>query len=67
MPFEGSGITPENLNKFSNADGFIVGSYLKENGLWSAEIDEKRVEKMANAVKKNLQADPTLGFVIRGS
>jgi predicted TIM-barrel enzyme len=48
----GSGITPENVNEFSNADGFIVGSYLKENGLWSAEMDEKRVEKMIQAVQK---------------
>ena len=48
----GSGITPENVNEFSNADGFIVGSYLKENGLWSAEMDEKRVEKMVQAVQK---------------
>ena len=48
----GSGITPENVNEFSNADGFIVGSYLKENSLWSAEMDEKRVEKMVQAVQK---------------
>ena len=48
----GSGITPENVNEFSNADGFIVGSYLKENGFWSAEMDEKRVEKMVQAVQK---------------
>ena len=48
----GSGITPENVNEFSNADGFIVGFYLKENSLWSAEMDEKRVEKMVQAVQK---------------
>ena len=50
--FIGSGITPENLHEFKEADGVIVGSYLKANGLWSAEMDEDRVLKMAESVKK---------------
>ena len=50
--FIGSGITPENLHEFKQANGVIVGSYLKADGLWSAEMDEKRVKKMAKAVKK---------------
>ena len=50
--FIGSGITPENLHEFKQADGVIVGSYLKANGLWSAEMDETRVQKMAKAVQK---------------
>ena len=49
----GSGITPENACKFSNAHGFIVGSYLKEHGLWSAKMDEQRVIQMVKAVHKN--------------
>nr|CAD2162575.1 unnamed protein product [Meloidogyne enterolobii] len=30
--FIGSGINENNINKFKNADGFIVGSYLKKRG-----------------------------------
>ena len=47
----GSGITAENLGKYWNsADGFIVGSYFKENGFWENEISEKRVEKLMKQV-----------------
>lgn len=43
----GSGITAENLPKYwEAADGFIVGSYLKQGGLWSKELDEKRCRKL---------------------
>ena len=31
----GSGVTPENVGKFSSAHGLIVGSYFKEGGLWN--------------------------------
>lgn len=41
----GSGITNENLGGyFPHANGFIVGSYLKKDGLWSNDIDYKRLE-----------------------
>ncbi|RMD49665.1 MAG: BtpA family membrane complex biogenesis protein [Ignavibacteria bacterium] len=44
----GSGITEENLeNYFPYANGFIVGSYLKENSDWKNRIDSKRVSKLS--------------------
>ncbi len=40
----GSGITPQNLADYwSAADGFIVGSYFKQDGLWSNPVDPERV------------------------
>ena len=41
----GSGVTAENLSEyFPIADGFIVGSHFKRDGVWSNAIDSKRVK-----------------------
>jgi len=48
----GSGITPENLTRYASADGFIVGSALKHDGLWSNPLDPARVEAMARAFEQ---------------
>jgi len=40
----GSGTTPDNLPSLSAADGFIVGSYFKKEGLANNNIDENRLE-----------------------
>lgn len=45
----GSGIAPENLARFAAADGFIVGSSVKQGGLWSNALDPDRVRAMARA------------------
>jgi membrane complex biogenesis BtpA family protein len=45
----GSGITAENINTFSNADAFIVGSSIKKAGLWSNPIDLKRTRALVQA------------------
>ncbi len=51
--FLGSGISAENISDFYNdADGFIVGSSLKVDGLWSNTIDPKRVERLVSASEK---------------
>jgi hypothetical protein len=48
----GSGVTPENVAEFYEAaDGFIVGSYFKEGGLWSNTVERGRVERMTEAVR----------------
>ena len=42
--FLGSGISESNIEQFyKNADGFIVGSSFKNDGLWSNTIDPARV------------------------
>lgn len=47
----GSGVTPENAAALLEyADGLIVGSFLKHDGLWSNELDPKRIEAMAKAL-----------------
>ena len=45
----GSGITAENILTFSDAEGFIVGSSVKKDGLWSNPMDAERTQKLARA------------------
>jgi len=48
----GSGVTPENVSEFfGDADGFIVGSYFKEGGLWSNTVEPARVRRLTEAVR----------------
>lgn len=49
----GSGISDENVAEFYDAaDGFIVGSYFKEGGLWSNTVERARVRSLMDAVAK---------------
>jgi len=49
----GSGVTAENVAEFyADADGFIVGSYFKEGGLWSNAVDPSRVERMTDTLRR---------------
>lgn len=45
----GSGISAENISQFSDADAFIVGSSIKEGGLWSNPIDPERTRALVRA------------------
>jgi uncharacterized protein len=45
----GSGLAPDNLARFAAADGFIVGSWVKQGGVWSNALDPARVRAMAEA------------------
>ena len=47
----GSGVTLDNVQSFSAADGFIVGSSLKTAGKLSNPVDPKRVAALARAIK----------------
>jgi hypothetical protein len=48
----GSGITPENVLRYwEAADGFIVGSYLKRDGVWANSVDPGRVKKMVAQIR----------------
>ena len=49
--FLGSGISADNIGEFySEADGFIVGSSFKVDGLWSNTVDPARVEKFLRKI-----------------
>ncbi len=48
----GSGISSQNLDRFGDAHGFIVGSSLKQGGFWSNPLDRAAVESMARAFAK---------------
>jgi len=45
----GSGLTPANLPQFSRAQGFIVGSSVKEGGIWHNRLDPDAVRAVASA------------------
>jgi membrane complex biogenesis BtpA family protein len=45
----GSGITTENLADYADADAFIVGSSIKQDGLWSNPIDLARARALVHA------------------
>ena len=48
----GSGITPENIGRYSSADAFIVGSSVKQDGLWANPLEERRVEAVVRAFEE---------------
>lgn len=45
----GSGLSPANLADYAAAEGFIVGSSVKQGGLWSNALDPARVAAIAEA------------------
>jgi membrane complex biogenesis BtpA family protein len=46
----GSGVTVQNLARYyATADGYIIGSHFKKDGLWSNTVDTKRVERFMTA------------------
>jgi uncharacterized protein len=47
--FVGSGVDPQNIGRYASADGFIVGSSLKQGGLWSNALDPERLHALALA------------------
>jgi len=47
----GSGITSENIARYPAADGFIIGSSVKHEGVWSNPVDELRVRAITQAFK----------------
>ena len=47
----GSGLTPRNLAAYPLADGFIVGSFVKRDGVWSNPLDGERAQAVAAAFR----------------
>ena len=45
----GSGITTDNLLNYAEADAFIVGSSIKQDGLWSNPIEPERARALVRA------------------
>lgn len=48
----GSGVTLDNLEAYTKADALIVGSYFKDNGIWSGELSESRVASFLEKLHK---------------
>ena len=47
----GSGITSENLPHYAEANAFIVGSSIKQDGLWSKPIDPDRARALVSTFR----------------
>ena len=47
----GSGVSAENISDYAGADAFIVGSWIKKDGLWSNPIDEDRTRALVAAFR----------------
>jgi uncharacterized protein len=47
----GSGITAQNVSAYASADAFIVGSWLKQEGVWSNPLDPSRLEALVRAFR----------------
>jgi len=47
--FVGSGIDPDNLARYADADGWIVGSSVKVGGRWSNTVDAARAAALVRA------------------
>lgn len=45
----GSGLTAANLAQYAHAHGFVVGSSVKQGGVWSNPLDPAAVRAVANA------------------
>ena len=57
----GSGTTPENLDDlWTAADGFIIGSWLKEGGRWDRPLDPGRVKEIIASARR-LKSGPGRG------
>ncbi|MFM8315083.1 MAG: BtpA/SgcQ family protein [Deltaproteobacteria bacterium] len=48
----GSGVTPTNLIQYKEAQGWIVGSSLKEKGKWDQSLDPSALNQMSSAFQK---------------
>jgi uncharacterized protein len=48
----GSGITPDNLAELTAADALIVGSFVKQGGVWSNPLHEPNVRAIAEAFRR---------------
>jgi uncharacterized protein len=47
----GSGINPENIGDYREADALIVGSWIKRDGIWSNPLDVRRVRILSDAFR----------------
>lgn len=48
----GSGVTPDNVAQYADADGFLVGTYLKKDGRLDRPVDPQRVRALVRAMAK---------------
>jgi membrane complex biogenesis BtpA family protein len=47
----GSGTTAQNIGLYPEADGFIVGTWVKQDGLWTNPVDPRRAEVLARILQ----------------
>eukprot|EP00088_Acartia_fossae_P001379 TRINITY_DN10534_c0_g1_i1.p1 TRINITY_DN10534_c0_g1~~TRINITY_DN10534_c0_g1_i1.p1 ORF type:complete len:196 (-),score=34.89 TRINITY_DN10534_c0_g1_i1:126-713(-) len=50
--FIGSGVTAANLHEFRTATGLIIGTYFKQGGLWTNDLDHDRIYELMTEAKQ---------------
>jgi uncharacterized protein len=64
----GSGLSPANLPElWPHADVFIVGSFVKADGLWSNSLDSSRIGSFMDAVQRLREQDQSVGSLSPGA
>jgi len=48
----GSGITEDNIQQYTDANAFIVGSHFKVGGHWTAELDCRKIGHFMDRVNQ---------------
>jgi membrane complex biogenesis BtpA family protein len=48
----GSGVSADNIGDYPTADGFIVGTWLKQDGVWTGTLDPARLERLVRAFER---------------
>jgi predicted TIM-barrel enzyme len=47
----GSGVTLDNVANYGDADALIVGSSIKQGGVWSGPVDESKARALARGFR----------------
>ena len=48
----GSGISADNIAQYAAADAYVVGSWLKQDGMWTRPIDPARLDALVRAIER---------------
>ncbi|KAG7481949.1 mitochondrial Precursor [Solea senegalensis] len=48
----GSGVTYDNMERYLNANGMIIGSHFKEGGHWANAVDPERVKRFMGKMRE---------------
>lgn len=48
----GSGVTYDNIERYLDANGMIVGSHFKQGGHWANAVDPEQVKRLMGKIRE---------------